>query len=89
MPITDLSDEERAAARKAAGADLAFLFGKEGVTVRSQGKLYHVGVCSLPRLAAFAQSVGDLKTALRDDLGLDAAGSVEARVQVAAIVGAW
>ena len=56
---------------------------------RYQGKLFHVGVCTLPRLAVFAQTGEDLKTALRGDLGADAAASIEARVQVEAVICAW
>eukprot|EP00974_Lingulodinium_polyedra_P055044 5294070-Lingulodinium_polyedra.AAC.1 len=89
MPAGALTAEQRAAARAAAGADLVFLLDKEGVGGNYQELLYHVGVCTLPRLAAFARDVEDLKGVLRADFELDPAASIEARVQVAAVICAW
>ena len=89
MPIAGLAEEQQKTAREAAGADLVYLFGKEGVQNRYQGKLFHVKVCSLPRLAALARATEDLKTVPRGDLELDAATSIGARVQMAEFICSW
>ena len=86
MPLLEPSEKQRAAARAAAGADLIYLLDREGVDAKHQEVLFHVGVCSLPRLAAFAKDVADLKGVLAEDCGLDAAASIGARVQVASII---
>jgi hypothetical protein len=89
MPVGPLSEEEKKAAGEAAGADLRFLLAKEGIKEELQLKLFHVGVTSVARLAAFADSVEDLKAVLKSDFELDPTTSLAARVELAGAICAF
>ncbi|CAE8681799.1 unnamed protein product, partial [Polarella glacialis] len=81
-----LSAVETTAAMEAGGADLKFLFSKEGVSLGMQAKLFHSGIVSNAKLAAFAANEADLRAVLGGvELNLDSTASLANRVQVAAI----
>ena len=84
-----LTEDEKQKALDSAGADLAFLLAKEGVTEEVQVKLYAAGVTRLSQFAAFATDVTDFKAVLKTDLSLDPADGLAIRVQVAGLVCAF
>lgn len=89
MPPVALTPDEKADALKRCGADLAFLFGKYDVGEDTQAVFAHVGVISVQKFATIAKDSDDLTQMLKDHVGLDAAASLEQRVQVGAVVCAW
>ena len=89
MPPIVLTADEKAAALKRCGTDLAFLFGKYDVGDDTQAVFAHVGVTTVQKFATIAKDAEDLAQVLKDHVGLDAAASLEQRVQVGAVVCAW
>ena len=89
MPVAPLTEEEKVQAAKAAGADLRFLFAKEGLKEELQLKLFHVGVTSVSRLAAFAEDVEDFKKVLKSDFDLDPSADLTSRVELAGAICAY
>lgn len=89
MPPVVLTPAEKDAALKRCGADLAFLFGKFDVSEDTQAIFAHVGVVTVQKFATIAKDVEDLTTMLKDHVGIDAAASLEQRVEVGAVVCAW
>ena len=89
MPPVALTADEKAAALRRCGADLAFLFGKYEVGEDTQAVFAHVGVTTVQKFATIAKDTDDLIGMLKDHVGLDAAASLEQRVQVGSVVCAW
>ena len=89
MPVAPLTEEEKVQADKAAGADLRFLFAKEGLKEELQLKLFHMGVTSVSRLAAFAEDVKDFRKVFKSDFNLDPAADLTSRVELAGAICAY
>jgi hypothetical protein len=81
-----LTADQTAAALKAASAELRYLLEREKVPEVVQAKFYHVGITTVSHFASFAEDAAELKTCLKDEFGLDAGASLDARVQVACVV---
>ena len=89
MPPLVLTPEEREAALRKGGSDLQYLLERNDVGKDIMAKWFHVGVVNLEKFANIAKDVADLTEVLKEHMGLDAAESLEARVEVAAITCAW
>ena len=89
MAPTILTPAEQAAAMEAGSSELKYSFAKENVSERIQAIFFHVGVVILARLSTFCTDEAELRTVLRDDMGLDAASGLTARAEVSGVICAF
>jgi hypothetical protein len=89
MPPLVLTPDEQALALTKGGTDLRFLLAREEVDDGDQALLYHVGVTTVSRLSAFADTIDSLRDTLRDDFGIDASTSLANRLRATKLVVAW
>ena len=84
-----MTAEQIDAAMVAASADLKFLMDREGVSVNIQAGIYHAGAVKTPQFAAFVADAEELRKTMKDDFGLDPAGSLPNRIELSKVVVAW
>ncbi|CAK9111382.1 unnamed protein product [Durusdinium trenchii] len=89
MSRITLSEEEGAAALKAAGIDIKYFFERHEVAPDNQKIFCHSGVTTLEKLSNFAKDKEDLIAVLKKHWGLDQERSLDERVQVAAMIYAY
>ena len=89
MPRLVLSAEQERAADGAAGTDLKFLLARQEVSVANQRLFYHHGVTTIEKMANIAKDREDMVKMLKEHWDLDQDASLDARVQVAAILCAY
>lgn len=89
MPPLVLTVEEQRQALTKRGTDLKFLLAREEVTEADQALLYHAGVTTIARFAAFADTVDSWRAALKDDFGIDAQASLADRLRATKLVVSW
>ena len=87
-PVVLTVDEERAA-METGSSELKFLLAKEGVDVKTQAILYHIGITSVGLFATLVKDQDELKDVLKSDMGLDSTTSLLVRVQVAKVCMAY
>ena len=85
MPVTLAADEEAAAMEKGS-SELKYLFGQEQISTAMQAKFFHVGILTVQRFATLVSDKAELVEILKTEMGLDAAASLRARVEVAAFL---
>ena len=89
MAPTVLTPQEETDAMEAGTSELKYCFAKENVSERIQSIFFHVGVINLARLSTFCVDEAELRTVLKDDMGLDAATGLKARAEVSGVICAW
>lgn len=89
MPPIVLTEEEKTVALAKAGSDLRFLLTKEEVDTDLQAILYHVGVTTVSRFAALAETAEQVKVLCRNDMAVDSDADLVARVRVTKLLVAW
>ena len=90
MPIGDMDKDQIKAALELTDSDLRFIYEEVGVRGLVQAHLTtRGGVVSLRRLSGFGNDHVEIRAALRDQLGLDATDSIEARNDVSDVLAAW
>jgi hypothetical protein len=87
MAVT-VSEEKRAEVLASAGADLWFLFDRQGVDVEFALKLYSIGITTVQLFAVFAKDQSDLEALLKAHFDIDPENIVS-RVRISKIVVAW
>ena len=88
MAIT-ITPEQGAAALEKAGSDLKALLNKEEVDIELQKKLYHIGITTRKRFAAFFKTEEKLIKVLKDNFEIDGDSDIMARVTVTKVMVAW
>ena len=89
MPLLQVDVDVAAKAVASAPTDLVWLFGDCDVDVHVQGVLFHSGFDKVRRFIGMGETRAEVKAALSEHLGMNAADSLAMRVQVASILSAW
>jgi len=85
-PVARLTPAEQVEALTKGSSDLRYLLQREEVEEADQAMLYSIGVTTIARLAAFAESVVDFKKSLLDDFGMDPAAGLEVRLRITKLI---
>ena len=86
MPPLVLSAVEQADALSKGSSDLVYLFGREEIPPEVQALFFHIGITTNAKLASFASDVGEFKTVIAAEFGIDPSVSLDMRVHVANLV---
>ena len=89
MPVLVLTADQQMAAMEKGSSELKYQLAKEGVTVDTQAKLFHVGAVSLSRFAAFFKDAEELRLVSKDELGVDPADGLTSRAELAGLIISW
>ena len=89
MPLQRLTDIEVSAALAGAAGELRFIMEECHVRSQVQANLYRAGTNTLRRFAGFDDTVAGFRAAISNAIGLDAADGVDARNDMADLIGAW
>ena len=81
-----LTADEAAAAMLLGSSELKFLLGKEQVSEMTQAKLFHSGITTVPMLGTIAENLGDFKSMIKAEFGIDPALSMPMRLETARMV---
>ena len=86
MPPLALSAVEQADALTKGSSDLVYLFGREEIPPDVQALFFHIGITTNAKLASFASDVGEFKTVIAAEFGIDPSVSLDMRVRVANLI---
>ena len=89
MPLIVLNEDQKKAAVQNVDSDLKWILADNGVANDTQEVLFHLNVKKMKVFAGVAPDEGDLRTLLKDEVGLDPTTSMAERTQVAMVVIAW